>query len=109
MMMAFLICSIQGAVHFVWSAAFDFDLYGSVIDLEVVGKLVHHRCQNLLPASDALLGHDDVATACDDTGADCPDMQVVRVQNAWDSSYCLLDRLHVHPLGRRFKQHIDAL
>lgn len=53
------------AIHVFGIAAFHFDLYGRVRDVKMMLQFLDHRAQNLLPFPNALLGNDDVTTACD--------------------------------------------
>ena len=56
----------EGAVHVVGVAPFHFDLHRGVGDTEMVIEIVGDGSEDLLSITDALLGDDDVATACDD-------------------------------------------
>ena len=50
--------------------------------MKSVFDIVHDRAQHLLSFPDALLGHDDVAAAGDDTRTDHPDVQIVNIEDA---------------------------
>src|SRR5689334_4014163 len=65
------------AKHIVWLTATDFDLNRSMRDPEIALQLFGDGAQYILPASDTLLFHRDVAAATNHARANGPNVEIV--------------------------------
>src|SRR5437762_1978003 len=71
--------------------------------------VMHDGAQHLLAFPDALLGHENVAAAGDDAGADHPHVEIVDIEDTAHTLDSRDDPRHVHPRRRAFEQHHGAL
>src|SRR6267142_6941443 len=101
--------TLSEAIHVARLAAFDLDLDRRMRDMEARFEIVDDGAQHLLPFTDALFDHQNVATAGNQARTDHPHVKVVHVEHTVRRSNRVNQRRHLDAAGGAFEQHRGAL